>query len=152
VKSVPRRIAALTACVLAATACGKPIDPNEHVADRGEVTSVTVVCHAEALPELKALERLFDAAGPMLKSRGYTPDEMRETVLSDGGVIVEYRGRTYDSQYMALRLWPRQIQPVYAYAVLPRRAVVFAESIDRQTGKLVFYPWDPNGEAPFVPC
>jgi len=147
-----RRLAAVTACALAVTGCARVIDPNEHLADPGEVTAVTAVCHGEALPDLAALKRRFDAAEPMLKSFGYTDKGMRDAVLREGGVIVAYRGRTFFSQYMTRRYWPSRTEPVYAYAVIPSRSAVFAESTYRGRNELYFYPWDGHRSTPFVPC
>jgi hypothetical protein len=152
VRCVQRWLAVLTACALSVTGCGRAIDPNEHLADRGEITAVTAVCHGEALPDLAALKRRFDAAEPMLKSFGYTDKGMREAVLRDGGVIVEYRGRTFSSQYMARHIWPSRTERVYAYAVIPSRSAVFAESTYRGRNELYFYPWDGHESKPFVPC
>ena len=142
-----KRASAVAALFAVVTAC-RDADPAEHLVDKGRESHVVAVCFGGASPDLEAARRRFDAAGPMLKARGYVRADLEAELARRGGVLMDFTGRRFHSEYMRLHNWPQAEESVTAYAILEvDPQVVFVESVHTgayRKSPTVFYPWDTH--------
>ena len=136
------------AALLAVLTGNGAVEPEEHLIAQGRVTRVVAVCFGGTSPDLVAARRQFDAARPpMKKSHGYDRAHLEAELAREGGVLIDFTGRRFQSVYMSGALWPRADEAVTGYAILNLNSNVFVESINlRRKPPAIFYPWGQDGD------
>jgi hypothetical protein len=111
------RAGAVVAIVLLACSC-EGGTPGEYFVRHGSEERVVSVC-AHGPPDVSAMRRRFDRAVPGLKGNGFPRATIMAALQNDGGVLIEYTGRTFHSRYLQQTgNWPSEDEPVTAEASL----------------------------------
>ncbi len=138
-------VAALLAVLMARSSA----EPAEHLISKGREIRVVAVCFGGASPDIEAARRSFDAARPPNKKRrGYLRGELEAKLAREGGVLIDFTGRRFHSEYMSGGLWPRADETVTGYAILNLDSDVLVESVNvggHGKSSAEFYPWGEEG-------